>query len=304
MRGPNKVKKTAEMKAQQRADRSARQAAKQRGELPQSGEEGQQQVGLGVGVGVLGGQGQTGEMDLTLDTASRYDHFQAGDDKNSRMKQQQQQQQQHDYTSTRRQDYMTVYGTDGLGRDSYDRTGQQAGQYFSLAPDPSGNNFGYQPSTAGSGGTDYYSSFSRANEHDPKSARSDDHNHNHNRDPRVAGRDIAPRPPQIPMIDDRLSESTEADRDRARLVSLIGAGTRFDPAIEGGDGHQHNNNSNSNSNNNNNDSPGRNQNASVSANASNIALAAYLLPPEGEGEGENGDYSPGGTGDAAVGGQW
>ena len=288
MRGPNKVKKTAEMKAQQRADRSARQAAKQRDGPGQGGHEDGSRAAQQMVVNAMGGTagamalgGQPGQLDLTLDTASRYDHMHGVDaqgDKNGlKMKQyqQQQQQQQQEY-EVRRQEFLASYGTDGLGRDSYDRTGQQAGHYFSLAPDTSSSNgFGYPPSTGQSvAGTEYYSSFSRTNDqdshiHNGKSTRHDD------RDGRGSGQD---QNRSNQLIDDRLDDSSEA-QDRARLVSLIGAGARFD-ATEG------------------NDSPGRNN--SQANNGS--ALAAYLLP---EGDAENvGEYSPGGTGDGVAGGQW
>ncbi|KAH8081841.1 hypothetical protein HD553DRAFT_75524 [Filobasidium floriforme] len=264
MRGPNKVKKTAEMKAQQR---HARQAAKQRdasGQAQGLG-HGQAQDGDSMRPNQMGviSAGPSGEMDLTLDTAAnRYDHLHtagdpAGNKNGGRIKSQQQQQLEYD---ARRQELFNSYGTDGLGRDSYDRTGQQPGQYFSLTADPSvSNGFGYPsggPATAQSVGSEYYSSFSRSNGQADPSRQDERDRHS------GVGASQQERPQQ--MIDDRLEDPSE--EDRARLVALIGAGARLDPA-EG------------------NDSPGR---------RNNQALAAYLLP---EGDPENvGEYSPVGTG--------
>lgn len=275
MRGPNKVKKTAEMKAQQR---HARQAAKQRDASGQAQGLGHGQAQDGDSmrsnqmVGSVISAGPSGEMELTLDTAAnRYDHLHtagdpAGNKNGGRIKSQQQQQLEYD---ARRQELFNAYGTDGLGRDSYDRTGQQPGQYFSLTADPSvSNGFGYPsggPNTAQSVGSEYYSSFSRSNGQADPSRQDERDRHS------GVGADQQERPQQ--MIDDRLEDPSE--EDRARLVALIGAGARLDPA-EG------------------NDSPGR---------RNNQALAAYLLP---EGDPENvGEYSPVGTGvEDASGQQW
>jgi hypothetical protein len=274
MRGPNKVKKTAEMKAQQRAERLARNQAKQ------SMASHAHAMSLGGAVGIGGALGTEddearrtreivamavdaaqhgGAIDMTLDNAGgRYDVIPDPEGQGRNRKSASTQ-------DWRRAGFMAPYANETFMRDSYDRAeggggevgemnqpGQVGGEYAYAAPGTTGIGSG-----SGHYGSDYYSSFSRS-----------DH--------------TGKQPAHLQVQGSAVPHPTETHGDESGERAGRGgptSSTRFDHGVTDQVG-----------------SPGRNVGQGTSA------LAAYLLP-DGATEG-SGEFSPGATGEVTGSASW
>lgn len=281
MRGPNKVKKTAEQKAAHRAQRQAKQDAKQ--------QEASATVNLGLGSGfdmvgdggLEGGPGSKaqqmianavnavaaethhadpGSMELTLEGASRFDNHLHGDGKSGGGGPA-----RHRGSGS---GFMAQYGNP----DSYDRGGQTSGGYDAPAFS--------QPSSAASGGNHY----GGAGYYSPSFSRADTESKHHSPSA-AAGIHGVPQPME-PQIDDRLENELHPsdEQNKNPLGNVDGPPQQRDHRTSSP--HQA--------------SPGRLE----SPEPTGGPLAAYLMPEQQE-TGHSGEYSPGAAADGgASGSQW